>query len=130
MDVEKRALAAELTDGGDRIDALPPKVRRVEIGANVIAVGPNAVAASKSWSAEGHYTVRCEVSDMRGGTRSALLAVTVGWLDGFFAFLVALAVMLYTWGPRDLDLDVNAIIGAGGLDAKEAAAKAMLSAAE
>lgn len=40
--------------------------------------GANAAIASKSWSAAGLYTVRCEVSDLRGGTRSALLAVTVG----------------------------------------------------
>lgn len=59
----------------------------------------------------------------------ALPALAVGllvhWLDGFFAFLVALATMLYTWGPRDLDLDVNAVIAAEGIEAKEAAAKAL-----
>jgi AmpE protein len=59
------------------------------------------------------------------GLPALLLALTVGWLDGFFAFLVALAVMLYTWGPRDLDLDVNAVIHASGLDAKEDAAKSL-----
>lgn len=59
----------------------------------------------------------------------ALPALAVGalvfWLDGFPAFLVALAAMLYTWGPRDLDLDVNAVIAAEGIDAKEAAAKSL-----
>jgi AmpE protein len=47
------------------------------------------------------------------------------WLSGVWAFLVALAVLLYTWGPRDLDLDVNAIIQAEGLEAKELAARAL-----
>ncbi len=40
--------------------------------------GANAAIATKSWSTAGLYTVRCEVSDLRGGTRSALLAITVG----------------------------------------------------
>jgi len=40
--------------------------------------GPNAAVAAKSWGTAGLYTVRCEVSDLRGGTRSALLPVTVG----------------------------------------------------
>ena len=53
------------------------------------------------------------------------VGVLVHWLGGFFAFLVALAAMLYTWGPRDLDLDVNAVIAAEGIEAKEAAAKAL-----
>lgn len=59
----------------------------------------------------------------------ALPALSVGllvhWLDGFLAFLVALLAMLYTWGPRDLDLDVNAVIAAEGIEAKEAAASAL-----
>jgi len=59
----------------------------------------------------------------------ALPALIVGllvyWLNGFFAFLVALATMLYTWGPRDLDLDVNAVIAAEGIEAKEAAARSL-----
>mgnify|MGYP003390751864 CR=1 FL=1 len=53
------------------------------------------------------------------------VGLLVHWLDGFFAFLVALVTMLYTWGPRDLDLDVNAIIAAEGIEAKETAAKAL-----
>lgn len=64
------------------------------------------------------------------GLPALVLGLLVGWLDGFFAFLAALAVMLYTWGPRDLDLDVNAIIDAGGLEAKEDAAKALYEAGQ
>jgi hypothetical protein len=41
-------------------------------------VGPNAATASKAWAAAGLYTVRCEVSDMRGGVTSRLLQVSVG----------------------------------------------------
>ena len=59
------------------------------------------------------------------GLPALVLALLVGWLEGLFAFLVALAAMLYTWGPRDLDLDVNAIIAAEGLEAKERAAAAL-----
>ncbi len=40
--------------------------------------GPNAATATRSWAQPGIYTVRCEVSDMKGGTRSALAVVTVG----------------------------------------------------
>ena len=40
--------------------------------------GTNTAIATKAWSTAGLYTVRCEVSDMRGGVRSTLLAVTVG----------------------------------------------------
>ena len=40
--------------------------------------GANAAVVTKAWSTAGLYTVRCEVSDLRGGTRSALLAITVG----------------------------------------------------
>lgn len=56
------------------------------------------------------------------GLPALVIALLAGWLDGIFAFLVALAAMLYTWGPRDLDLDVNAVIDAEGLEAKERAA--------
>ena len=54
-----------------------------------------------------------------------VLWLLVFWLDGIFAFLVALVAMLYTWGPRDLDLDVNSIIHAASLEEKENAAKAL-----
>jgi uncharacterized delta-60 repeat protein len=40
--------------------------------------GPNAPRASKRWSVEGEYVVRCEVSDMKGGLASANLVITVG----------------------------------------------------
>lgn len=56
---------------------------------------------------------------------SVALWLLVFWLDGFFAFLVALAAMLYTWGPRDLDLDVNSIINAASLEEKETAARSL-----
>src|SRR5574343_3517 len=46
-------------------------------------------------------------------------------ISGLFAFLIALAALLYTWGPRDLDLDVNAVLDATGQEAKEQAAKAL-----
>jgi AmpE protein len=53
------------------------------------------------------------------------LSVLLFWLDGFFAFLLACITMLYTWGPRDLDIDVNAIVNAASLEEKEAAAKVL-----
>ncbi len=40
--------------------------------------GSNAPAASKSWTTEKVYQVRCTVSDMKGQTASASVAVTVG----------------------------------------------------
>jgi len=40
--------------------------------------GPNSAEVSKSWSSTGQYVVRCEVSDMKGGTCSRALLVTVG----------------------------------------------------
>lgn len=56
---------------------------------------------------------------------AVLIGLLVFWLSGVWAFLAALAVLLYTWGPRDLDLDVNAIINANGVEAKEHAAQAL-----
>ena len=59
----------------------------------------------------------------------AVPAVSVGllvvWLNGFPAFLVALVTMLYTWGPRDLDMDVNNIVHAKNAEDKEQAAKSL-----
>src|SRR5574343_2499 len=46
-------------------------------------------------------------------------------ISGLFPFLLALAALLYTWGPRDLDLDVNAVLDATGQEAREQAAKAL-----
>lgn len=43
-------------------------------------------------------------------------------LPGFF---FALAVLIYTWGPRDLDLDVDAVIEARENDARRQAASAL-----
>ncbi|MBC8002622.1 MAG: carboxypeptidase regulatory-like domain-containing protein [Opitutaceae bacterium] len=40
--------------------------------------GTNGPAASKSWGSSGDYVVRCTVSDMKGGTASASILVTVG----------------------------------------------------
>ena len=40
--------------------------------------GPNAATATKAWSASGDYVVRCTVSDMKGGTGVASVAVKVG----------------------------------------------------
>lgn len=40
--------------------------------------GPNAAAATKSWAAARVYNVRCTASDMKGGTASASIAITVG----------------------------------------------------
>lgn len=40
--------------------------------------GPNQAEVTKSWPAAGQYAVRCEVSDMRGGTVSRAVLVTVG----------------------------------------------------
>lgn len=59
------------------------------------------------------------------GLPALLLTLLVAWLGGFAAFLLALATMLYTWGPRDLDLDVRAILLAESLESKEQAAKTL-----
>ncbi len=40
--------------------------------------GTNGAMAAKSWSADGEYVVRCTVSDLKGGTTSDLVIVTVG----------------------------------------------------
>jgi AmpE protein len=44
---------------------------------------------------------------------------------GLPAFLFALAVLIYTWGPRDLDLDVDAVIDAPDPTSRRAAAQAL-----
>lgn len=41
---------------------------------------------------------------------------------GFPAFLFALLVVLYSWGPRDLDVDVDSIVAAGDAEQRRAAA--------
>src|SRR6185369_11546506 len=40
--------------------------------------GTNSSIATKSWSAAGDYVVRCTVTDMKGGTASASVIVTIG----------------------------------------------------
>ncbi|HWS41425.1 MAG TPA: cobalamin biosynthesis protein [Arenimonas sp.] len=54
-----------------------------------------------------------------------LVAAMTYWITGILAFVIALLTLLYTWGPKDLDLDVNAILSAKTLDEKEAAAKSL-----
>jgi hypothetical protein len=41
-------------------------------------VGSNTAVAVKSWSATGDYVVRCVASDLKGGTRSESVVITVG----------------------------------------------------
>lgn len=48
-----------------------------------------------------------------------------GHAYGLPLFVFALAVLLYTWGPRDLDLDVDAVVEARDNDARRAAAAAL-----
>jgi len=40
--------------------------------------GPNSPNVTKSWSTNGEYTVRCVVSDMKGGIDSRHIVITVG----------------------------------------------------
>lgn len=46
-------------------------------------------------------------------------------LYGLPGFGFALLVLVYTWGPRDLDLDVDAVIEAGNQEARRSAAEAL-----
>ena len=46
-------------------------------------------------------------------------------LYGLPLFLFALAVLVYTWGPRDLDLDVDAVVDARSAEARRTAAAAL-----
>jgi len=43
-----------------------------------LTFGPNAPNTSKAWNTAGHYVVRCTVSDMKGGTHTKWVIVTVG----------------------------------------------------
>ena len=47
------------------------------------------------------------------------------WFYGLPAFFLALLALVYTWGPRDLDLDVEAVIEARGPEARREAARAL-----
>ncbi|MFN5961831.1 MAG: Calx-beta domain-containing protein, partial [Verrucomicrobiota bacterium] len=42
------------------------------------AYGPNQAEVSRTWPTAGRYSVRCTVSDMKGGAASAVVPVTVG----------------------------------------------------
>ena len=46
-------------------------------------------------------------------------------LYGLPAFLFALVVLFYCWGPRDLDLDVEAVVDAGDANARRTASQAI-----
>ncbi len=59
-----------------------------------------------------------------------LVIGAVQWLlgDHFYGlplFVFALAALIYTWGPRDLDLDVNAVVEARDAGERRAAAAAL-----
>lgn len=45
------------------------------------------------------------------------------WLFGLPAFVLAFAVLFFCWGPRDLDLDVEAVASAGDEDTRAVALK-------
>jgi len=59
------------------------------------------------------------------GLPLALCGLVQHWLDGRFfglpGFVFALAMLFYCWGPRDLDLDVEAALEATDPDAREKA---------
>ena len=52
---------------------------------------------------------------------AALQWLLSGWLYGLPGFLVQLAVLFLCWGPRDLDLDVEAVASAPDADARRQA---------
>ena len=64
------------------------------------------------------------------GVPVALLALLQALLDdiafGLPEFLLATVVVFWCWGPRDLDLDVEAVLDAPGREQKQAAAQALL----
>lgn len=46
-----------------------------------------------------------------------------GWAYGLPGLLLGIVALFYAWGPRDLDLDVEAVIEAEGTEARREAAK-------
>ena len=46
-----------------------------------------------------------------------------GWAYGLPSLLLGIVALFYAWGPRDLDLDVEAVIDAEGVEARREAAK-------
>ncbi|GIX37833.1 MAG: membrane protein [Silanimonas sp.] len=46
-----------------------------------------------------------------------------GWAYGLFGLLLGVAALFYAWGPRDLDLDVEAVVAAEGLEARREVAR-------
>lgn len=46
-----------------------------------------------------------------------------GWAYGLPSLLLGVVALFYAWGPRDLDLDVEAVIDADGHEARREAAK-------
>jgi AmpE protein len=46
-----------------------------------------------------------------------------GWAYGLPSLLLGVVALFYAWGPRDLDLDVEAVIDAEGVEARREAAK-------
>lgn len=63
------------------------------------------------------------------GIPVALVAVIQYFLAGLWyglpGFIFALIVLLYTWGPRDLDLDVDKVVDATDLESRREAATAL-----
>jgi len=54
---------------------------------------------------------------------AALQWLLAGWVYGLPSLLIGIAALFYAWGPRDLDLDVEAVIDADGHEARSEAAK-------
>ena len=46
-----------------------------------------------------------------------------GWAYGLPALVLGVGALFYAWGPRDLDLDVDAVVDAEGAEARREAAK-------
>ncbi|MGL6291101.1 MAG: hypothetical protein ACRC2H_10470 [Silanimonas sp.] len=56
-------------------------------------------------------------------TLAALQWWLSGWAYGLPSLVLGVAALFYAWGPRDLDLDVEAVIDADGHEARREAAK-------